>query len=320
MNPSGSEAMPPPERPQPIQFPPPDFKNYPFPALPAPSPEPRLQDPIFLPGANKLDRMTFESWGDGTDSTPLVMIQGFPFNSWIWSHVVLALRSRYTIFLWDLPIRSIPTIAGEDHTSLEFQAKNFARMLKGRFGNERVSIIAHGFGAAIALHAYMTHGVNYKFLVLVSPMVIPPWDRTPIFPLLRNKKYVSRLPCRLHGALVRESILSASCRGIDSVLLRLLSHQWTSEDGKKAFYKHIPDPSTNFRDSPQWVKIGDFPVVICYGECDGWIEEGRINELRSLIGNAGPVNVPLAGHLVMVDQPAALVEIILRSQRHYNSG
>ncbi|KAH8431347.1 alpha/beta fold hydrolase [Aspergillus melleus] len=254
----------------------------------------------------------FQIWGNGP---PLVLVQGFPFSTYIWSEIAQTLASRYTVYIWDIPIQE---------NTLRKQSRCLYLMLQRHFNLIPVNVVAHGVGAVLALDACIQWGMRYRVLIPVSP-IISAWKDPKFF--LHAQKYtkiLSRLPLRQHAAMVRDHISTASSQGLNSHLLHRLCLQWIASDaGQEAFYYQAGRALRFLEDSfskANWGKIKGFPVHICWGGDDQWASEPDENMLwdlilayrdteEQIIHQSRRLIVP-AGHLVPLDAPRPLLVFI----------
>lgn len=270
--------------------------------FPAPSPAPPGGPPLRRSICNKMDRNTMDIWGEGP---PVVFVQGFPFNPLIWDRTARPLRSNYTVCVWGMPREGFTTTDGSTDVSLETQSQRFALMLERHFDGLPVAVVAHGLGAAIALHAHAQHGARYRIMILVGPVVFPPL----LHVLQEQRQALRNLPARLHRALASELISSASSRRLSQDMFHALNYQWTSGQGQSAFYDQLPHRPSD----EQIMQMGaiSFPIHICYGSQDEWAVGDELEPL-AFRGYVRLDHIPDSGHLVPVDQPLALLEYIRR--------
>jgi pimeloyl-ACP methyl ester carboxylesterase len=244
---------------------------------------------------------------------PVVLCHGTPFSSYVWRGIAQALADtdRYQVFVWDMPGYGESDMHTGQDVSLGAQGHVFAELL-AHWGLEDPSVVAHDFGGAVSLRAHLLHGARYRALTLVDPVALAPWG-TPSFRLLgRHAEVFEQLPPALHRALVREYVGSASGPGLHPTVLDRLVQPWLGEHGQPAFYRQIAQADQAHTDEIQgrYGEIG-IPVLVCWGEEDGWIPLAKGRELAGLIPGARFEPIAGAGHLVQEDAPAELTAVLL---------
>jgi pimeloyl-ACP methyl ester carboxylesterase len=254
-------------------------------------------------------KVSWDRLGPAGES-PIVLLHGTPFSSYVWRAVAAALSRDHEVFVWDMPGYGQSEKSARQDVSLRAQSRLFADLLV-HWGLTEPTVIAHDVGGAVALRAALLHGVPYPRLVLVDPVALRPWGG-PFFRLARDNAAVfEQLPAPLHRALVRAYIAEASSPGLpDSVLDRLLA-PWLGVDGQPAYYRQIAQlderDTDEIQDRYESITI---PVLVCWGTDDTWLPWTLGQELAAAIPNARFELIDGAGHLVQEDAPSALIELI----------
>jgi pimeloyl-ACP methyl ester carboxylesterase len=244
---------------------------------------------------------------------PVVLLHGTPFSSYIWRDIAAALAHRHRVYVWDMPGYGRSDRHEGQDLSLGALAEVFAALLE-HWELTRPSVVAHDSGGAVALGAHLLHGARYRRLALADAVVLGPWG-SPFFQLFGEHPEGFRdLPARLHRALVREYVSSASSRGLHPVTLDALVAPWTGDHGQAAFYRQLLQRT----DDPPFVdelqrrySTIEIPVKICWGLDDTWMPPARGRELADRIADASFHPVPDAGHLVTEDNPAELTAALV---------
>ncbi|WP_328974739.1 alpha/beta hydrolase [Streptomyces canus] len=252
----------------------------------------------------------WDSLGDpGRD--PVVLLHGTPFSSYVWRAVARALARSHRVFVWDMPgYGASEKFAGQD-VSLAAQGRVFTELL-AHWDLDRPRVVAHDFGGAVSLRAYLLHGARYRSLALVDPVALAPWG-SPFFKLVgKHSDVFDQLPPTLHRALVREYVGSASSPGLHPAVLDRLVEPWLGDPGQAAFYRQIAQADQRYTDEVQ-DRYGEIaiPTLVCWGEDDTWIPVDKGHELVARIPGARLETVPGAGHLVQEDAPAHLTAALV---------
>lgn len=260
--------------------------------------------------AGSSGEVRWDRFGDPA-AAPVVLLHGTPFSSYVWRGVARALAARHQVFVWDMPGYGASAKFDGQDVSLGAQGRVFAELLD-HWGLPEPLVVAHDFGGAVALRAHLLHGVRYRRLALVDPVALAPWG-SPFFRLVgEHPEVFGRLPPGLHRALVREYVGSASSRGLHPATLDRVVEPWLGEAGQRAFYRQIAQADQRFTDEIQGrYETISLPVLVCWGEDDGWIPVAKAHELVSRIPGAGLRLIPGAGHLVQEDAPGELTAALL---------
>jgi pimeloyl-ACP methyl ester carboxylesterase len=244
--------------------------------------------------------------------SPIVLLHGTPFSSYVWRTVAGVLARDHEVFVWDMPgYGASERSAGQD-VSLGAQGRVFVELL-AHWGLTEPDVIAHDIGGAVALRATLLHDARYRRLVLVDPVALRPWGG-PFFRLARDNAAVfEQLPAPLHAALVRAYVAEASSPGLAEDVLDRLVEPWLGADGQPAYYRQIAQADERYTDEIQ-DRYGSIaiPVLVCWGTDDAWLPWTQGQELAAAIPNARFERIQGAGHLVQEDAPAALTALIVR--------
>ncbi|WP_030676298.1 alpha/beta fold hydrolase [Streptomyces sp. NRRL B-1347] len=249
------------------------------------------------------------------DASPVVLVHGTPFSSYVWRGAARALARDHRVYVWDLPGYGASEMRAGQDVSLAAQGRVLTELLAhwGLDGERRPAVVAHDFGGCVALRAHLLHGARYARLALVDPVALAPWG-SPAYRLLgAHAEVFGQLPPALHEALVREYVGSASHRGLHPAVLDRLVAPWCTEAGRPAFYRQIAQNDQRFTDEIQG-RYGEVepPVLVCWGTEDTWIPVARGHELAGLLPGAELRLIEGAGHLVQEDAPAELTGEVSR--------
>ncbi|GAB3563910.1 alpha/beta hydrolase [Amycolatopsis endophytica] len=249
-------------------------------------------------------------WSRTGSGSPVVLLHGTPFSSFVWRDIAAALAGRHEVFVWDMPGYGRSEMRNGQDVSLGAQGAVFAALLE-HWGLESPSVVAHDFGGAVALRAHLLHGARYRRLALVDAVAVAPWG-SPFFRLVReNAAVFEQLPPHLHAALVREYVGTASGCGLRADVLDALVAPWLGETGQAAFYRQIAQADERYTDEIEPL-LGsmDLPVRVCWGEADSWLPVERGEALATRIPGASLQRFPGAGHLLQEDAPAKLTAVL----------
>ncbi|GAA4858395.1 alpha/beta fold hydrolase [Saccharopolyspora rosea] len=249
-------------------------------------------------------------WARFGAGEPVVLLHGTPFSSYVWREIAAALASRHTVHVWDLLGYGQSEMRDGQDVSLAAQQEVFADLLR-HWGLDRPAVVAHDFGGAVALRTALLDGARYGRLALLDAVSVRPWG-SDFFRLVRDHSEVfAALPPHLHEALVRRYVSTAAHREPRREVLDALVAPWLGERGQAAFYRQIAQADEHYTAEVE-DRFGelDCPVLIAWGEQDGWLPPDRARRLAEAIPHARLEWLPDAGHLVQEDSPARLTALL----------
>jgi pimeloyl-ACP methyl ester carboxylesterase len=247
--------------------------------------------------------------GSGPD---VVFCHGTPWSSELWRPCAEALAPYFRVHLWDMPGYGLSSKHSEHRVSLDLQGELF-RDLLSHWGLRSPHVVAHDYGGAVALRAHLLHGASFASLALADVVALAPWG-SDFFQLVREHADVfSSLPSAVHLGALRAYIAGASHVGIGSSAMETLVSPWAGAQGQAAFYRQIAQADQAYTDEiePLYPQL-DLPVLVIWGREDTWIPVDRAHRLAELIPGAELRVVEDAGHLIQLDQPAALATTVAR--------
>jgi pimeloyl-ACP methyl ester carboxylesterase len=245
-------------------------------------------------------------WERTGSGPPVVFCHGTPWSSELWRPVAEALAPHFTVHLWDMPGYGASSKLPEHRVSLDVQGELFGDLLSF-WDLQSPHVVAHDYGGAVALRAHLLHGCRFASLALVDVVALRPWG-SEFFRLVREHAEVfAALPAAVHEGAVRAYISGASRRGLTPAALDALVLPWLGDVGQAAFYRQIAEADEAYTDQvePLYPTI-DVPVLVVWGRDDTWIPVDRAQRLHDLIPGSRLAVIDQAGHLIQLDQPAAL--------------
>ena len=250
-------------------------------------------------------------WTRLGEGSPVVLLHGWPFSSWIWRHVAAGLAARHTVYAWDMPAYGRSERRAEQDVSLAGHAGVFAELL-AHWGLAAPAVVAHDIGGAVALRAHLLHGAAYGRLALCDAVALAPWG-SAFFRLVRESADVfARIPPALHAALVRGYVDDGGGPALPPETVETLAAPWLDQAGHAAFYRQITRLDQRHTDEIE-DRYGDLdlPVLVCWGAEDAWLPVERGEELAARIPGARVHTIPGAGHLIPEQAPAELTGTLM---------
>lgn len=240
---------------------------------------------------------------------PVIVVHGTPWSSYNMRHIIEGLSSDYTTYYFDL-IGYGQSDKSDGDVSLGIQNRILEELIK-YWGIEMSSIIGHDFGGATVLRTHLLNKQDFEKIVLIDPVAVSPWG-SPFFQHVKaHEAAFAGVPDTIHEAIVRAYINTAAYKPIQSETMDRTVQPWTGKDGKAAFYRQIAQAKEDYTDEvqPAYSQIKR-PVLILWGAEDNWIPAARGRLLHESIPGSLFDEIPDAGHLVIEEQPALLLDKI----------
>ena len=251
----------------------------------------------------------YEVFGEGP---PLVLVHGTPSSAFLWRHVIRELAGDWTLYAYDLlGYGSSEKREGQD-VSLGAQTRLLAQLLD-HWELEQPAMAGHDFGGAITLRTHLLERRRFSAIALLDPVALGPWG-TSFFRLVRdNVSVFQQIPAAIHQAIVASYLRGAFHRQMSDKALAPYVEPWLGAEGQDAFYRQIAQADQRFTDEvePHYGEI-TVPVLILWGEEDGWISTEVGRRLQALIPHSQLELIPAAGHFLQEDAPLAVANHLAR--------
>ena len=228
------------------------------------------------------------------------------------------LSERWTVHVYDLLGYGTSEKREGQDVSIAAQADLLVELLD-HWGLESPSVAGHDIGAAIALRAHLLRGIRYRCLALADAVTIAPW----ITPLSRHvKRYLEAyqtMPHHIYRQVLAAHLRSAIHREVSDEVLAPYLAPWLGDEGQSAYFRQVAqfDERYTTEIEPLYGSV-EPPVLIVWGERDGWLEPAFGERLHASIPGSRFRKIPEAGHFVMEDAPevvAAALDEFLSANR-----
>jgi pimeloyl-ACP methyl ester carboxylesterase len=242
----------------------------------------------------------------------LVLVHGTPSSAYLWRDVIPELASERTVYAYDLlGYGSSEKRDGQD-VSLGAQTRLLAQLLD-HWELEQPAIVGHDFGGAITLRTHLLERRPFSAIALLDPVALGPWG-SPFFRLVRdNVRVFEQIPAAIHHAIVAAYLRGAFYKQMSDEALAPHVEPWLGAEGQDAFYRQIAQADQSFTDEVEPFYGGiTAPVLILWGEEDGWIPAEAGQRLQALIPHAQLQLIPAAGHFLQEDAPEAVARHLAR--------
>jgi pimeloyl-ACP methyl ester carboxylesterase len=251
-------------------------------------------------------------WRSLGAGTPIVLVHGTPYSSFLWRDVAVALaRHGRHVYVFDhLGYGQSDKHEGQDLT-LAAQGRNFAELLR-QWKLDRPSVVACDIGGAIALRALLLEDTPYSDLTLFDAVTGGMWEHG-LFALMREHHDVfERLPAYAHEALVTAHLRNGTHQGYRPGVLETYLAPWLGSDGQAAFYRQYRQLSqADTAEYEHLLETIDIPVTLIWGREDQILPVSHGRWIEQRVANRGLTWIDDAGHLLPEDAPAQLVERLI---------
>ena len=242
---------------------------------------------------------------------PIVLVHGTPFSSYVWRKIAPILAETRKVYVYDLLGYGASEKREGQDVSLGVQNELFARLLD-HWGLERPDVVAHDFGGATVLRAWLLDGCRYRKLALIDPVALAPWGSPFVQHVRQHEAAFAGLPAYIQPHIVRAYIRGAVSRTMSDDELAPYVAPWLGDDGQPAFYRQIAQMDQRFTDEVEGrYREISAPALIIWGDADAWIPLQQGERLASILPRARLIKVRGAGHLVQEDAPEAIVAALL---------
>ncbi len=249
---------------------------------------------------------------------PVVLIHGTPSSSYIWRNVVPELvDSGHRVHLFDLlgyGLSERPWDPAVD-TSVSGQVP----ILKGliaHWGLDRIHIVAHDIGGAIAQRFCIFNPESVKSLTLIDTVSFDSWPSKRTNEQMKaGLDALIKKPDEEHREYFRNWILS-TVRDEDQMRagsLETFVNYISGPVGQGSFFQHQVrhyDHKHTSELNDRISELGKMPVQILWGENDAWQVVDWAHKLHAAIPGSLLHILPECGHFAMEDRPGPISELL----------
>jgi pimeloyl-ACP methyl ester carboxylesterase len=253
----------------------------------------------------------YEIEGNGE---PLFLLHGMSNNSQSWREQIQMLKNHYTVIAWDAP-----GYGKSSNPNIEFRNfKQFARVLNGmleQLNLEKIYLLGHSMGAAIAIDFCTLYPHKIKKLILADP--------TRGAAALDSNVNEQKLKDRLFsiGNLDPEEIADKRIKALLSPYASKEVYQRVKEimvQVRPAGYRSVAYSLYDLNQMDVLPSI-DVPVLVMCGELDSVTPVKEAAAIHDQLKNSQLVIIPKGGHLCYQENPEVFNSTIIEFlQTHMN--
>ncbi len=243
-------------------------------------------------------RMYVEERGRGN---PVVFLHGYPFDHTIWNDLVPYLRPDARAFFPDLRGFGKTDAPAETYTMAQ-HAQDVAGLLDS-LGLEAAALVGHSLGGYIGFAFAQLYPSRLTGLGLVATQAVADT------PEQRDGRYATAEKALTQGAVVAADMMPPIVSSDPNLQRRLRELILEARpEGIAGTLRGMAERPDSLPFLPE-IRV---PVEIVAGGEDRGIRLDRSREMERLIPSSHLTVVPGAGHMVMIESPAATAEAINR--------
>ena len=230
---------------------------------------------------------------------PLVLLHGYPLDRTIWNDTAEMLEADFDVIMPDMRGFGDSDIMEADQSILAYSS-DVAGLLE-RLEIRKAHVAGHSMGGYVALAFARMYPRQLAGIGLVSTQHLADTEE--------------RKAARLANA---QQILAEGVGGVvDGMTPRLSTSAQVQTRVRAVIARQRPlglavalDAMAGRPDSTDVLKSFGAAAVIVHGTADELIPVDRAREMRSLLASAHYLELPGAGHLPMMENPAAVAEAL----------
>ncbi|MDA0702024.1 MAG: alpha/beta hydrolase [Proteobacteria bacterium] len=254
------------------------------------------------------DEIAWDRFGEGP---PLVLVHGFPSNSFVWRDVAPRLAESRTVYVFDMMGFGASSQREGQDMFIRGQARVLNRLLD-HWGLDRPEIAGHDIGAAVVA---MAHAASPRFrrIALLSAAIVRPCVTENTRHVQSHIEAYRTMPPALYQGILTIQIRSADFRPMPDTVVEAYRKPWTGAAGQAAYYRFVGQMSdVQMAQAEEAVTGIEVPTLILWGTEDSWTAPERGDALERLIPDSHQTRVAGGGHFVMDDEPVAVADALDR--------
>ena len=246
----------------------------------------------------------------------VLLVHGTLTHSVIWRALVPRLAERRQVVVVDLLGCGESSNPMQLSLSARAQADYVAELVQW-LGIGPVHFVGHEVGGAVGQILAVRHPKTVRSLALVSPLPAgrwPPWPLAALrLPVLRQL-FLSLCDVRLGDWLVRSALYHTEKAAPE--LVRALRDPLQTLTGRRAAtrFARALDAADLTSIAPELARLA-IPVKVVWGDADRYLPRETPERLLAAMPGATLHRIETAGHLVPIDEPERLAQILLDGAR-----
>ena len=230
---------------------------------------------------------------------PLVLIHGYPLDHSIWDPLAPFLEHNFDLIIPDLRGFGASDAMQADHSIVDY-ASDIAGLLT-HLGIRKAYIAGHSMGGYVALAFAREYEERVSGLAMVSSQM------------------AADTPERKEGRIATaKQVLQTGAGPVAEAMAPKLSAQPQWQEFARGLILRQPPAGiaaalyamAGRPDSSEMLSAFPFPVVIVHGDADELIPVQKGREMKSALPAAHFVELPGAGHLLMMEKPEQVAQAL----------
>jgi 3-oxoadipate enol-lactonase len=236
--------------------------------------------------------LAYEEHGQGK---PVVLVHGFPLNRTIWHPLLPALAGQARLILPDLRGHGQSPVVEGTYT-MRSLADDLLDLLD-RLEIEKAVLVGHSMGGYVCLAFAHAYPHRLGGLGLVSSQAGADTTERRQARLLQAKEVARKGPAAIASSMAGKLTNRPE---LVEILRNMILH--APRQGIVGALKGMAERP----DATDWLADITVPAVVIAGGQDILIPGERSRLMAQLLGRAGLVEIPTAGHMPMMEEPQAV--------------
>jgi len=253
--------------------------------------------------------VAYEVFGEGP---PVVLVHGTPVRSYLWRNIVSALAESHSVYAYDLLGYGESEKGEGQDVSIPVQARLLGELAEA-WGLDAPAIAGHDIGGGIVLRAQLLEGVGFSSIAVLDAVVLTPWLSEPRSSTWHVREYAEAyeaMPDHLFGAFFA-AYLGETNSNLGEEAFEAYLAPWLGEGGRRAFVRQaLQFEERHTGEIEPWLGSVEVPVLVAWGEEDGWLDPSQAPRLREEIPGSELELISEAGHFVQEDAPEKIAKVL----------
>jgi pimeloyl-ACP methyl ester carboxylesterase len=253
--------------------------------------------------------VAYEVFGEGP---PVVLVHGTPVRSYLWRNIVPALAESHSVYAYDLLGYGESEKGEGQDVSIPVQARLLGELAEA-WGLDAPAIAGHDIGGGIVLRAHLLEGVGFSRIAVLDAVVLTPWLSEPRSSTWHVREYAEAyeaMPDHLFGAFFA-AYLGEANSDLEEAAFEAYLAPWLGEGGRRAFVRQaLQFDERHTGEIEPWLGSVEVPVLVAWGEEDGWLDPSQAPRLREEIPGSELELISEAGHFVQEDAPEEIAKVL----------
>jgi pimeloyl-ACP methyl ester carboxylesterase len=231
--------------------------------------------------------------------TPLILVHGYPLDRTIWSAVAEMLEGEFDLIIPDLRGFGASEVMEADRSIIGY-ASDLAGLME-QLRVRKAHIVGHSMGGYVTLAFVRLFAGKATGLGLIASQAVADSDERKAARQAAARQIMAEGVGHVVEAMAPK--LSADA-GVQAAVRRVISQQ------RPLGLAAALEAMAGRPDSTDVLKALKLPVIIVHGEADELIPVERGREMKALLPSAHYLELPGAGHMPMMENPAAVAEAL----------